>query len=85
MIETQILMTVSDLFGLFTRNHFLEGSFTFSQGGVVFQIGGFIFKWGGGGGVIGGHWFWDALILLNLSKKDVYRIRNLSALTRSSL
>ena len=37
MIETQILMTVSDLFGLFTRNHFLEGSFTFSQGGGCFS------------------------------------------------
>ena len=38
MSETQELMTVS---GFFSRNHFLEGGFTF-------QWGGLIFKWGEG-------------------------------------
>ena len=47
MIETQVLMAVSDALGFFTRNHFLEGDFTF-------QGGGFIFKWGGGWGLEGG-------------------------------
>ena len=29
MIETQVLMTVSDFSGFFSRDHFLEGGFTF--------------------------------------------------------
>ena len=40
MIETQILMTVSDFFWFFSRNHFLEGGFTFQWGG-----GGGFFSW----------------------------------------
>ena len=32
MSETQVLMTVSNFFVLFSRNHFLEGSFTFQWG-----------------------------------------------------
>ena len=48
MIETNVLMTVTDFSGFFSRNHFLEGSFTFQWGGggggsVAW---GFIFKWG---------------------------------------
>ena len=45
MIETQVLMTVSDFSGFFSRNHFLEGGFTF-QWGVCFSGGaeGFIYK-----------------------------------------
>ena len=46
MIETQILMTVSDFLGFFSRNHFLEGDFTFQWGGGevgCFSAGGFIF------------------------------------------
>ena len=39
--------------GVISRNHFLEGDFTF-QWAVVFQMGGFIFKWGGGRGIGGG-------------------------------
>ena len=33
MSETQVLMTVSDFFCFFSRNHFLEGGFTFERGG----------------------------------------------------
>ena len=41
--------------GFFSRNHFLEGGFTFQQG-VCFSDGVlFIFKWGGG------HWFWQGV------------------------
>ena len=39
MSETQVLMTVSNFRGFFSRNHFLRGGFTF-------QWGNFIFKWG---------------------------------------
>ena len=38
MIETQVLMAVSDFSGFFSRNHFLEGGFIF-QWGVVFLLG----------------------------------------------
>ena len=49
MSETQVLMKVSDLFLVFSRNHFLEG--------------GSIFQWEGRGKVMGGvlhegHWLW---------------------------
>ena len=49
MIETQMLMAVSDFAGFFTRNHFLEGELHFSteRGGGVFQMGGASFlSWG---------------------------------------
>ena len=39
MIETQILMTVSDFSGFFSRNHFLEGGLTF-QWGVCLSVRG---------------------------------------------
>ena len=39
MIETQVLMTVSDFSGFFSRNHFLEGGFTFHWGEFDFQMG----------------------------------------------
>ena len=49
-LETQVLMPVSDFSGFCSRNHLLEGAFTFNgKGGrgVDFQLGGgFIFKWG---------------------------------------
>ena len=38
MIETQVLMTVSDFSRFFSRNHFLEEGFTF-QLGVCFSHG----------------------------------------------
>ena len=41
MIETQVLMAVSDLLRFFSRNHFLEGGFT---GAGTFFGGG---AWGG--------------------------------------
>ena len=41
-IETQVLMTVSNFSGIFSRNHFLEGGFTFQWGGG----GGTHFDWG---------------------------------------
>ena len=41
MIETQVLMTASNFSGFFSRNHFLEGGFTFRLGG-----GGLFFRWG---------------------------------------
>ena len=38
MSETQLLMTESDFFGFFSRNHFLEGAFTFQlEGGFIFK------------------------------------------------
>ena len=41
-------MTFLGIFGFFSRNHFLEGGFTFN-GGFTFQLGGgsrgFIYKW----------------------------------------
>ena len=40
MIETEALMTVSDFLGFFSRNHFLEGGFTFQWVVGVFQLGG---------------------------------------------
>ena len=53
MIETQVLMTVSNFSGIFSRNHFLEGGFTFQwgRGGVPILIGGFKenCRMGGGG------------------------------------
>ena len=40
MIETQVLMTVSDFSGFFSRDHFLEGGFTFQcfsdESGFIF-------------------------------------------------
>ena len=33
MIETQVLMTVSNFSGFFSRNHSLKGGFTFQVGG----------------------------------------------------
>ena len=50
MIETQVLMTIPDFFGFFSRNHFLEGGFTFQWKGGCFSVGGFIFMCGGEGG-----------------------------------
>ena len=32
MIETHVLMTVSDFSGFFSRNHFLEGASFFNEG-----------------------------------------------------
>ena len=62
MIQAQVLMTVSDFWGIFSRNHFLEGGFTFQWGEVVSQMGGFIVKWGG---------LWGASILMmGVSKKN---------------
>ena len=39
IFETQVLMTVSDISGFFSRNYFLEGGFTFhfGGGGVFFR------------------------------------------------
>ena len=38
MIETQVLMAVSDFFGFFSRNNLLEGSFLpFSMGDLFFR------------------------------------------------
>ena len=47
MIETQVLMTVSDFLKIFSRNHFLEGGFTF-QWEFVSQMGGASFLSEGG-------------------------------------
>ena len=41
MSETQVLMTVSDFFGFFSRNYFVEGDFTFQWGGIWFSV-----EWG---------------------------------------
>ena len=50
MSEIQVLMTVSDFFGFFSRNYFLEGGFTFQWGGISFSVEwGFIFKRRGAG------------------------------------
>ena len=56
--EIQLLMTVSNFGGFFSRNHFLEGSFTFQWEGC-FSDGGPSFLSGGkGGGHHWGHHFW---------------------------
>ena len=41
MSETQVLMTVSDFFGFFSRHYFLEGGFTIQWGGIWFSV-----EWG---------------------------------------
>ena len=51
MIETHVLMTVSDFSGFFSRNHFLEGASFFNEGpfsdaGLHFYV-----VVGGGGGI----------------------------------
>ena len=50
MIETQVLMTLSNFLVFFSRNHFLEGASLFS-GVVCFSVkrGGVIFKGGAWG------------------------------------
>ena len=61
MIETQVLMTVSDFLGFFSKNYFLEGGFTFQWGGEVYFPNGMAsFLSGGEGGVPHG----GALILM---------------------
>ena len=42
----QVLMTVSDFSGFFSRIHILERGFTFQWGGGCFSEWGFILKWG---------------------------------------
>ena len=37
MIETQVLMTVSDVLGFFSRNHFVERGFTFQWEDLFFR------------------------------------------------
>ena len=37
MIETQVLMTVSDFLGFFSRNHFVERGFTFQWEDLFFR------------------------------------------------
>ena len=52
MIETQALMTIPDFFGFFSRNHFLEGGFTFQWKGGCFSVSWelhFYVQEGGGG------------------------------------
>ena len=39
MIEIQVLMTVPDFSGVFSKNHFLEGASLFNGGRFVFQFG----------------------------------------------
>ena len=58
MIETQVLMTVSDFLWFFLYESFLGRGLHFSVGGgqVIFQMGGFIFEWVGGA-PWGRHWF----------------------------
>ena len=52
MIEAQVLMTVSDFSGFFSRNYFLKGGFTFQW---RFQLGGGAsFLSGRGGHPMGG-------------------------------
>ena len=41
MSETQVLMTVSNFGGFFSRNYFLDGGFTFQWGGIWFSV-----EWG---------------------------------------
>ena len=53
MSKTQLLMTASNRFGLFSRNHFLEGGFIFSGEGLHWLWWGQVFKkksWDGGRG-----------------------------------
>ena len=64
MIETQVLMTVSDFLGFFSRNHFVERGFTFQWEDLFFRrmasflsvcgrchMGALVLMGGGGGGV----------------------------------
>ena len=39
MSETQVLMTVPNLFGFFSRNHFLEGALLFNGKGFILSGG----------------------------------------------
>ena len=59
MIETQVVMTVSNFLRFCSRNHFLEGGFTFQWGwgGLVSQMGASFLGEGGGGAPHGGHQF----------------------------
>ena len=63
MIETQVLMTVSDFLGFFSRNHFVERGFTFQWEDLFFRrvasflsvcgrchMGALVLMGGGGGG-----------------------------------
>ena len=46
MSEKQVLMTISDVRGFFSRNHIPQGGFAFQWGGIWFLVEGqdFIFK-----------------------------------------
>ena len=59
MIETQVLMTLSNFLVFFSRNHFLEGASLFN-GVVCFSVkrGGVIFKGGGGGPHVSANVLW---------------------------
>ena len=46
LIETQVLMTISNFLAFFSRNCFLERGYSSMGVGVAFQLGAFIFKWG---------------------------------------
>ena len=50
MIETHVLMTVSDFSGFFSRNHFLEGASFFNEGSFSDAGLHFYVVVGGGGG-----------------------------------
>ena len=56
MTEIQVLMAVSDFFGFFSSNHFIEGGFTF-------QWGASFISWGKG------KWGWASTLMQRLSKK----------------
>ena len=64
--ETQVLMTVSDLLGFFSRNYFLEGGFTFQWGGIWFS-----FDWSLNFKRRGAHWghwlWWEGRFLKNIT------------------
>ena len=53
MIETQVLMTVSDVSGFFLGIISWKEASLFN-GGLFFSCGGFIFKLGDGGHLVGG-------------------------------
>ena len=56
MIETQVLTTVSNFSGIFSRNHFLEEASLFNGGGLFLRWGAsFLSKGWWGGYPTGGH------------------------------
>ena len=65
MIETQMLMTVSDFFCFFLEIISWKGASLFNDGGLFFRWGGLHFEVGGGGAP------WGASVLMGGLQKNL--------------